>query len=60
METSITRIVDPGLMRVLDKRSQDQDSASKRRRPSPSPKDANEPEQEPDKDTPKHELDDLA
>ena len=63
MDPLITNGIDPGLLRVIEKRGQERDREVRRKRP-PAPEPAVEVKQEddaePDPDAPKHELDDLA
>jgi len=64
MDPLITNGIDPGLLRVIEKRGQEHDRAWQRKRP-PAPEPAgeagkNDPEEEPVPDAPKHEVDDLA
>jgi len=52
-----TNRIDPGLMRVIEKRGNEREDLPRRRRPAPSEKNT-EPDEKPD--TAEHELDDLA
>lgn len=57
MDPLFTNRIDPGLMRVIEKRGNEREDLPRRRRPAPSEKNT-EPDEKPD--TAEHELDDLA
>ena len=66
MDPLITNGVDPGLLRVIDKRGQERDRELRRKRAPASETSVKEEEQQKQEDeateaeVPKHELDDLA
>ena len=64
MDPLITNGIDPGLLRVIEKRGQERDREVRRKRP-PAPESSVEEvkkdgDEELDPEAPKHELDDLA
>lgn len=64
MDPLITNGIDPGLLRVIEKRGQERDREMRRKRP-PAPEPAveevkQEDDAPPDPNAPKHEFDDLA
>jgi hypothetical protein len=61
MDSLITNGVDPALLRVVEKRSQERDPGTQRKRALvPMKHDHEEDDNAPDPDVPKHSLDDLA
>jgi hypothetical protein len=63
MDPLITNGIDPGLLRVIEKRGQERDREVRRKRPPAEPaveEVKNDGDEEPAPDAPKHELDDLA
>jgi hypothetical protein len=58
VEPLITNRLDPALLRVVDRRSNDRDDTPRRRRPAPSEKPAESVDENTEPDT--HELDDMA
>jgi hypothetical protein len=61
MDSLITNGVDPALLRVVEKRSQERDSGTQRKRVPANTKQGNPEEDDtPDPAPPKHSLDDLA
>jgi len=63
MDPLITNGIDPGLLRVIERRGQERDREVRRKRQDPKPaieEVTNDQGAEPDPDAPKHEIDDLA
>lgn len=61
MDPLITNGIDPALLRVVEKRSQERDPGTKRKRaPANLEHDDAEDDNAPDPEAPKHSLDDLA